>query len=69
MRPFVIVVEPDGDLWQDFLFPAAYGNDVKPSEIDAVVAPYRLDGNFTIVFDLDGAPPRILPNVEKGAGT
>ncbi len=68
MRPVVIVVEPDGDSHLDFLFPAAWGLDVKPSEIEAVVNPYCLDGRFTIIFDLDGTPPRVLPNTEKGNG-
>jgi hypothetical protein len=64
MRPFAIVVEPDG--FCDHMVDAARGYNVTLRKIKEVVASYFLEGKFTIIFDLDGTPPRVLPNKEKG---
>jgi len=65
MRRFVIVVKPDMDL-QEFVHSAAYGHKVEEDEIRKRIGPYIKNGKLTIVFDLDGMPPSVLPNGEKG---
>ncbi|KKN17626.1 hypothetical protein LCGC14_0963780 [marine sediment metagenome] len=63
-NPFVIIVHPDG--FCDYIYDAAEGHQVGVDRIEEIVASYRRDGQFTIVFDLDGREPRVLPNTEKG---
>ena len=75
MRLFAVVVEPDTDSigspnsLTDSLLAVAHTYDVKPSEVEKQVEPYLLDGLLTIVFDLDGGEPRLLPNSQKGGVT
>jgi hypothetical protein len=64
MRPFAVVVKSDGVC--DYEIDAAYGHHVSLAEIQARLAPYVLDDRFTIIFDLNGDAPRLLPNTEKG---
>ncbi len=63
-EPFVIIVESDE--FCDYIADAAYGHRVSESAIQECIEPYTRDNRFTLVFDLNGEPPRILPNREKG---
>jgi len=63
-RPFVIIVRDDGHC--DYIRDAAHGHNVPEADVEACVKPYKKQGRITIVFDLNGAPPRVLPNSEKG---
>ena len=62
-RPFVIIVQPDGVC--DYIYSAARGHKVEINKIKEIIAEYTLDNRFTIVFDLDGREPHILPNTKK----
>jgi hypothetical protein len=64
MRRFVVIVQSDG--FDDYIHSAARGHHVPQNEILACLEPYILNDRFTLVFDLDGTPSRILPNSEKG---
>lgn len=63
-RQFVVVVQSDGVC--DYIPDAASGHQVDQSVVEAVVADYRLNDCYTLVFSLDGSHPYILPNSEKG---
>lgn len=63
-KPFVIITQ--SGWFCDYIADAVYGHDVPESTIRECIEPYTLDDRFTIVFDLNGKPPRILPNSEKG---
>ena len=61
---FVVIVKSDE--FCDYIADAAYGHRVSESAIQECIEPYTRDNRFTLVFDLNGEPPRILPNREKG---
>jgi hypothetical protein len=65
IRQFVVIVESNGVC--DYIHDAAYGHQVNPSTVEAVLADYRRDDCFTLVFSLDGQSPFILPNSAKPA--
>lgn len=64
-QPVVVVVQSDNMC--DYILDAAIGHQVKENAVQDVIAPYELDGRFTIVFNLNGSPPRVAPNSEKGS--
>ncbi len=61
---FVVIVKSDGVC--DYIHDAANGHQVNPSTVEAVLADYRRDDCFTLVFSLDGQSPFILSNSAKG---
>ena len=63
IRQFVVIVESDGVC--DYIHDAAYGHQVNPSTVEAILADYRRDDCFTLVFGLDGQSPFILLNSAK----
>lgn len=64
VKPFVVIAQSDE--FCDYIADAAYGHRVSESAIQECIEPYIRDNRFTLVFYLNGEPPRILPNSEKG---
>lgn len=62
-RPFVVIAMSDE--FTDYIMDAAHGHSVSESAIRACIEPFILYGRFTLVFDLNGELPRLLPNSEK----
>jgi len=62
-REFAVIVKPDGVC--NYILDAACSCQVNPGAVEAILADFRLDNCFALVFSLDGQPPYVLSNSAK----